>query len=322
MNTDYAREFLVFTESMNYSEAARDLYISRSTLRDHIAELEFELKVPLLDKSGEGTRLTVYGRKFLDEAKSLVEHAEAIVRQFEDMKDNYLNVRVSYSTLSWLRMHLLRARMNVVAAHPEKTIELTTVGSPMVSRDAIDGGNFDLAILRVDADVVPEEHPELFSGLAYEKVATSKIRLFTGSDNPIAKKPHLSVADLEGQTLLVPPDIYNVYLAHPETQVAFGMKLVTLDFSDFLEYYMADYSRRIGTVPENLVHEYGLDERVDCTILQVDGIDLSSDFYLVCSTEFLKNPTAGLLFRELSRLLKEMPLSPKGFPGDPTGKDA
>lgn len=309
MNTDYAREFLVFAESLNYSEAARDLYISRSTLRDHIAELEFELKVPLLDKSGDATRLTVYGRRFVDEARSLVEHAEAICREFESMRNNYLNMRVSYSTLNWLRMHLLRARMNVVAAHPEKTIELTTTASPMVSRDAIDGGNFDLAIFRVDGGTVPEEHPELFDGLAYRKVTTSKILLFTGVDNPVAKKEHLTLADLEGQTLLVPQDIYNAYLSHPGSQPAFGMKLATLDFSDFLEYYMADYSQRIGTVPAELVHSYGLDERMDCKILDVEGFTPVSDFYLVCSTEWLKNPTAGLLFDELSRLLREVPLS-------------
>ena len=86
------------------------------------------------------------------------------------------------------------------------------------------------------------------------------------------------------------------------------MSLATLDFSDFLEYYMADYSRRLGTVPENLVHEYGLDERVDCKILDVEDFDLVSDFYLVCKTELLENPTAQLLFDELCRLLREQPI--------------
>lgn len=305
MNTDFAKEFLVFAESMNYSEAARDLYISRSTLRDHIAELEFELKVPLIEKSGDATRLTVYGRRFVDEARSLVEHAEAVIRRFEDMRNNYLNMRVSYSTLSWLKMQLLRARMNVVAAHPEKTIELTTMGSPKVSRDAIDAGTFDLAIFRVDAGVVPEERPDLFEGLAYQKVTSSGILLFTGVENPIARMEHLRLADLEGQTLLVPPDIYNVYLAHPDTRLAFGMNLATLDFSDFLEYYMADYSRCIGTVPAALIDEYGLDKRMDCKILDVEDFNVTSDFYVVCSTGLLENPTAALFFEELRRLLGE-----------------
>ena len=322
MNTNYAREFLVFAQSMNYSEAARDLFISRSTLRDHIAELEFELKVPLIDKAGEGTRLTVYGRRFLTSARELCQHADAILQEFEDLKNNYLNVRVSYSTLSWLRMYLLRARMNVVAAHPEKTIELTTVGSPSVTRSAIDNGSFDLAIFRVDVGVGPEERPELFEGLAFQKLSSSRILFFTGVENPLTAKEEVHLADLAGQTLLVPSDIYHVYLEHPDTREAFGMHLASLDFNDFLEYYMADYSRRIGTVPENLVREYGLQERVDCKILNVVDFNLMSDFYLACSTEFLKNPTAALLFEELCRLLRETPLTAERGTEPRDGKDA
>ena len=304
MNTEYAKEFLVFAEKLNYSEAARDLFISRSTLRDHIAELEFELKVPLIDKSEDGPRLTLYGKQFQVRARELCDYVEGIVREFRDLKENHLHVRVSYATLSWLRMYLLRARMNVVAAHPEKTIELTTVAAPLLTREAIDDGSFDLAILRVDVGVVPEEHPELFGGLVCEKVASSRILLFTGVENPLAQREQVQLADLEGQTLLVPSDIYSAYMAHPETDNAFGMRLETLDFSDFLEYYMADYSRCVGTVPEALVREYGLQERFDCKILDVAGFNLTSDFYLACSTEFVKNPTAKLLFEELGRLLR------------------
>ena len=305
MNTDYAKEFLVFSESLNYSEAARDLFISRSTLRDHIQELEFELKVPLIDKAEDGIRLTVYGKRFVEKARELCRYTEDMVREFEDLKNNYLNVRVSYSTLSWLKMQLLRARMNVVAAHPEKTIELTTTASPMVSRDAIDGGNFDLAVIRADGGTDPKASSERFCGLEYRLLTSSRILLFTGVENPLAVPEHITRADLEGQVLLVPRDMYNEFLAHPEGSRSFGMKLETQDFSDFLEYYMADYSRRIGTVPEALVDLYGLRERVDCKLLDVVDLHLVSDFYVACSTEFLQNPTAKLLFDELCRVLGE-----------------
>ena len=305
MNTDYAKEFLVFSESLNYSEAARDLFISRSTLRDHIQELEFELKVPLIDKAEDGIRLTVYGKHFIGKARELCHYTEDMVREFEDLKNNYLNVRVSYSTLSWLRMQLLRARMNVSAAHPEKTIEITTMGSPAISRSALDDGAFDLVVLRADRGLDPKDHPELFGGLAFEKVASARILLFTGVENPLAKKEHLTLDDLRGQTLLVSSDLYREYRQHGDVAGVFGMELSTLDFNDFLEYYMADYSHCIGTVPDILVDQYALKDRVDCVFLDVEGFSLASDFYLACREDFLENPTAALLFDELRRLIRE-----------------
>ena len=39
--------------------------------------------------------------------------------------------------------------------------------------------------------------------------------------------------------------------------------------------------------------------------MDVVDLHLASDFYVACSTEFLQNPTAKLLFDELCRVLGE-----------------
>ena len=305
MNTDYAREFLVFAKSMNYSTAAKELFISRSTLRGHIAELEFELKVPLLDKSEEATKLTPYGRIFLERAEALCQHVDSIVQEFEDLKNHYVNVRISYSTLMWLRQTMLKARMNVVAQHPEMVIEITTVGSPRTSAEALWDGSNDLMVFRVDEGVNPQNAPEVFHGLEAKKLTTSRILFFTGVENPIAHKDPLTLDDLRGQTLLVSEDLMQVYLAHSGTPEAFGMNLTTMPFNDFTEYYMADYSRCLGTVPEVVADAYHLTSRFDCKILDIKGLDVRSDFYLACTEEFLKNPAARLFFDELKLLASE-----------------
>ena len=308
MNTAYAHEFLVFSKTMNYSDAARELFISRSTLRDHIQELEFELKVPLVDKSADGPQLTPYGKQFIPRAKDLCRFVDGIVSDFENLKNNYLNVRVSYSTLSWLRMRLLKARMNLVATHPEKAIEITTSESATVDREPIDNGKFDLGVLRVDNGANPEENPELFSGLCYFKMASSKILMFTGTDNPVSRIASPRIADLAGETLLVPETLFRIYAEKSAEPRVFGMDVASLEFSDFEEYYMADYSRFIGTVPEKLVNEYHLRDREDCVLLDMQDLDIRSDFYLICRPEFLENPTAALLFEELRRVFTQSPL--------------
>lgn len=302
MNTDYAREFLVFAKSMNYSTAAKELFISRSTLRGHIAELEFELKVPLLDKSEEATKLTPYGRIFLERAEALCSHVDGILREFEDLKNHYVNVRVTYSTLMWLREVLLKARMRVVAEHPEMTIEITTTGSPRTSAKALFDGTSDLTVFRVDHGANPKDNPEVFRGLEVGWLTTSRILFFTGIENPITQRDHLTLEDLRGQTLLVSEDLLQTYLEHSGNAEAFGMNLATMPFNDFLEYYMADYSKCIGTVPEVVAENYQLTNRFDIKMLDIEGLDVCSDFYLACTEEFLENPAARLFFEEVKRL--------------------
>ncbi len=305
MNTAYAKEFLVFAQRLNYSEAARDLYISRSTLRDHIAELEFEVGVPLVLKTDDGLRLTVFGQRFIDSAQKLCDLANDIVSDFREFKENYLHVNISYSTLGWLRLPLLRARMNLVAARPGRVIELVTSGSPRVSRDALDSGAFDIAVFRVDEGVTPEKAPELFSGLTARKICTADILLFTGVENPIAQRDELKAADFTGQTLLVPPDLYSAHAKHVHEEHAPELHLETAAFSDFMEYYLCDYSHKIGTIPRPLVREYGMDQRIDCKLLEVEGLQFRSDFYVACKEEFLREPLATEYFDEVLRLLDE-----------------
>ena len=56
-------------------------------------------------------------------------------------------------------------------------------------------------------------------------------------------------------------------------------------------------------MPEVLADEYHLTSRFDCKILDIEGLDLRSDFYLACTEEFLQNPAARLFFEEVKRLI-------------------
>lgn len=285
--------------------------MSRSTLRDHIAELEFELKVPLIERTNQGIKLTAYGKRFLEQAEVLCSYADEIVKGFEELKNNYLSINISYSTLLWLRTLILRARMNVIEQHPEKIIEITTSACPLATSEALVQGMSDLAVIRADYGTTPENLAESFEGLVVHKLATSRILLFTSIDNPLALIDEPTVADLAGQTLMVTNDIYEAYQAHADSFDVFGMDLRTAAFSDYTEYYMADYSHCIGTVPEAVMDAQGVTTRIDCKVLDVKGLDLKSDFYCACTKEFLENPTAALFFDELSRLVDEAAESSK-----------
>ena len=67
MNTERLYEFLVLSHVLNYTRAAKALYISQPILTRHIQALEAELGMPLFRRTTHGVTLTemqtVFGGK-------------------------------------------------------------------------------------------------------------------------------------------------------------------------------------------------------------------------------------------------------------------
>ena len=82
MNLIHLRYFVELADTRHYTKAAQQLCITQPSLSHAIAQLEKELGVPLFEKNGRNTELTVFGRQFLDYAEKtlsmLDEGAEAV----------------------------------------------------------------------------------------------------------------------------------------------------------------------------------------------------------------------------------------------------
>ena len=51
MNIDHLREFVTFSQYMNFSVAAKKLFLSQPALSSHIKALEKDLGAPLVDRA-------------------------------------------------------------------------------------------------------------------------------------------------------------------------------------------------------------------------------------------------------------------------------
>ena len=72
LNTRYLKEFLTFSREMNFYAAAKQLFITRPTLNEHIAELESELGCALVEKSKGKAALTPAGKRFVKTAETFL----------------------------------------------------------------------------------------------------------------------------------------------------------------------------------------------------------------------------------------------------------
>lgn len=71
MNIDHLREFVTFSQYMNFSVAAKKLFLSQPALSSHIKALEKDLGTPLVDRASSS--LTPAGRILANEASELLQ---------------------------------------------------------------------------------------------------------------------------------------------------------------------------------------------------------------------------------------------------------
>lgn len=78
MTTERLFEFLVLSQTLSYSKAAKKLFITQSALSRHIIDMEEELGVKLLERSTHGVKLTQAGRVLASRSRHLVQKAESM----------------------------------------------------------------------------------------------------------------------------------------------------------------------------------------------------------------------------------------------------
>ncbi|MCQ2146860.1 MAG: LysR substrate-binding domain-containing protein [Bacteroidales bacterium] len=92
--------FLKTAETLNFSEAARSLFVTQSTLSQQIRQLEQELGVELFERDSHSVKLTESGERMYPCAKATLEDAESCFTQISDLKQmltGVLNIGITYS---------------------------------------------------------------------------------------------------------------------------------------------------------------------------------------------------------------------------------
>lgn len=102
--------FVKSAEFLNFSVAAKHLYITQSTLSQQIKQLEFELGFELFSRNSRHISLTEAGEEFLPFARRTIQDAEDGVQRLHDLqhvKAGKLRVGVTYSMSTVLTEGLL-----------------------------------------------------------------------------------------------------------------------------------------------------------------------------------------------------------------------
>ena len=168
--------FAKLAETLNFSDAARQLFISQSTLSQQIKQLEQELNTQLFQRDNHKVTLTEPGREMLPCALHTLHSAETCVDRVRDLQEllvGTLNIGVTYTFSPILTETLLdfmrqypKVKLNICYKPMEELMD-------MLREQKVD---FVLAFkptLSYD-DIESQDHP-----MAYmEKVTLEDLHLF------------------------------------------------------------------------------------------------------------------------------------------------
>jgi LysR family cyn operon transcriptional activator len=186
--------FVKAAETLHFTEAAGELYVTQSTLSQQIKQLEEELGSLLFDRIGKHVQLTEAGRIFLEHAQRIlaeVEKGKQAIADLNNVLAGELRIGVTYAFTSLLLPVLSPFSLKYPGI--KLIIEYGTT-EELVKKLYASGLDFVLAFQQ------PASQAEFNMQLLY----SSKIVMVVSKKNALANSAKISLEELARQELILP----------------------------------------------------------------------------------------------------------------------
>jgi DNA-binding transcriptional LysR family regulator len=194
MELRHLRYFIAVAEQENVSRAALKLHVSQPGVSRQIHDLEDEIGFQLFERSAKSLRLTDAGRKFLDEARAVLQRAEEAVsnaRAVAGAKDGEIHVGYAPS----LTIQLLpRALRTFQAKFPGVRVALHDLST----EEMLSG----LRSEKLQVSLMVQPPPKMLRRLQFRELARYPTCAAFAPRHPLAKSKAISFAQLSGEPLI------------------------------------------------------------------------------------------------------------------------
>lgn len=186
--------FVKVAECLSFSEAAKMLCVTQSTLSQQIKQLECELGVPLFVRSSHSVALTEMGNEMLPSARQTIGCAEGCIERIADvsnMRTGTLNIGVTYSFSPILTETLIQFRK----LYPG--IKLNIFYKPMAE--------LMIMLKEREVDFVLAFRPTYaVEGIESHILFQNYLAAIVGVQHPLAEKTSVTMEELEKYSLALP----------------------------------------------------------------------------------------------------------------------
>lgn len=194
MDTEQARQFVTAAESATFREAAALCHVSQSTLTRSVQRIESELGVELFRRSGRRVSLSDAGTAALPHARRLVDEADLMKAKARAAQNRTRSLSIAACAPAplWQLVPALSSEDPSLSISTQAGLPVSDLEGGLPSRD------FDLVILPR-----PPE-PRDASSIA---LMTETLSVCLPHDHPLANKPQVSFADLDGEKFLIQTNV-------------------------------------------------------------------------------------------------------------------
>ncbi|WP_025146502.1 LysR substrate-binding domain-containing protein [Pedobacter jeongneungensis] len=191
--------FLKAADLLNFTQAAREVFISQSTLSQQIRQLEDELGLPMFNRIGKRVELTEAGRLFYPHARSAFARAndgKSVMLDLQQLNTGQLNIGVTYG----LKYILTPALIHFAEKYPKIKINVYFATSEeLVDKLNHSGLDFVLSFEEVYHD----------QSLQLQSLFESKMCLIASSGSALCRKKTVSLSDIQTLPMVLPATGYS-----------------------------------------------------------------------------------------------------------------
>lgn len=188
------RYFAKVAELCNFSEAARQLNITQSTLSQQIRQLEGELGVELLVRDSHHVRLSDVGQAFLPQAQHTLSAANTCIDRIRDVQQlgtGELNLGSTYSFLPLLKETVLTFMKQYPGVKMNICCHSMTTLLKMIKEERI-----DMALSYRPSAI----DPDIDSHILFD----NRLAVVVADTHPLASQRSVRLSDLERFPLALP----------------------------------------------------------------------------------------------------------------------
>ena len=186
MEIRQVRYFVMVAQTGSFSQAAKELFISQSTLSQQIQQLENEVGVKLLERNTRKVTLSEYGQEFLPYAKNLIYDAEACLGSIMDVRNmatGKLVIGVTY-TFSSVMVDVLK---EFIRDYPGIRLSIRTALMEELM-DMLERNEIDLAL--------SYDPGHKYDNIESTELFRSGICVIARDTHPLAQKVSISLEEL------------------------------------------------------------------------------------------------------------------------------